>query len=45
MKKKKVAYSSAMARNAIKRDFRSYKMAAGGHFVNKKIYINTEVAY
>ena len=25
-----------MARNAIKRDFRSSKMAAGSHFVKKK---------
>ena len=33
-KKIKVAYWSEMARNAIKSDFRSSKMAAGGHFVN-----------
>ena len=31
----KVAYLSEMARNAIESDFRSSKMAAGGHFVTK----------
>ena len=31
----KVAYWSEMARNAIKSDFRSSKMAAGSHFLNK----------
>ena len=36
-KKKKVAYWSEMARNAIKSDFRSSKMAAGNHFVKKKL--------
>ena len=35
-KKLKVAYWSKMARNAIKSDFRSSKMAAGSHFVNLK---------
>ena len=35
MKKIKVAYSSEMARNAIETDFRSSKLAIGGHFVNK----------
>ena len=30
-----VAYCSEMARNAIERDFWSFKMAAGSHFVNK----------
>ena len=34
---KKVAYRSEMVRNAIKSDFRSYKIAAGGHFVGKKV--------
>ena len=34
-KKIKVAYWSVMARNAIKSDFRSSKMAAGSHFVKK----------
>ena len=34
-KKIKVAYSSEMGGNAIKSDFRSSKMAASGHFVNK----------
>ena len=34
-KKIKVAYWSEMARNAIESHFRSSKMAAGGHFVNK----------
>ena len=33
--KLKVAYWSKMARNAIESDFRSSKMAAGGHFVKK----------
>ena len=32
-----VAYWSEMARNAIESDFRSSKMAAGSHFVRKKI--------
>ena len=32
----KVAYRSEMARNAIKSEFRSSKMGAGGHFVKKK---------
>ena len=31
----KVAYWSEMARNAIETDFRSSKMAAGSHFMNK----------
>ena len=31
--KKKVAYQSEMARNAIKSYLRTSKMAAGGHFV------------
>ena len=35
-KKIKVAYWSEMARNAIKSDFRSSKMAAGSHFVKNK---------
>ena len=34
-KKKEVGYWSEMARNAIESDFRSSKMAAGYHFVNK----------
>ena len=34
-RKMKVAYWSEMARNVIESDFRSYKMAAGGHFVTK----------
>ena len=34
-RKMKVAYWSEMARNAIESDFRSSKMAAGGHFVTK----------
>ena len=34
-KKIKVAYWSEMERNAIESDFRSYKMAAGSHFVKK----------
>ena len=33
--KKKVAYLSEMARNAIESDFRSSKMAAGGQFFFK----------
>ena len=33
--KKKVAYWSEMARNAIESDFQSSKMAAGSHFVEK----------
>ena len=33
--KKKVAYWSEIARNAIKSDFGSSNMAAGSHFVNK----------
>ena len=37
--KKKVAYWSEMVRNAIKSDFRSYKMAAGSHFVKKIIKV------
>ena len=35
-KKIKVVYWSEMARNAIESDFRSSKMAAGSHLVNKK---------
>ena len=31
--KKKVAYRSEMARNAIESYFRTFKMAGGGHFV------------
>ena len=42
--KKKVAHWSEMARNAIKSDFQSSKMAAGGHFV-KKIFQKCKVAY
>ena len=42
-KKKKVAYSSEMARNVIQSDFQSSKMAAGGHFVKKNK--KTKVAY
>ena len=34
-KKKKVAYRSVMARNAIESEFRTSKMGASGHFVNK----------
>ena len=34
IQKKKVAYRSEMARNAIKSYLRTAKMAAGGHFVN-----------
>ena len=37
LKKKKVAYRSEMARNAIKSEFRTSKLGAGGHFVNKKL--------
>ena len=33
--KKKVAYLSEMAKNAIESDFRSSKMGAGGHFVKQ----------
>ena len=33
--KKKVVYRSEMARNAIKSEFRTSKMGAGGDFVNK----------
>ena len=36
VKKMKVAYRSEMARNAIKSEFRTSKMAAGSHFVKKK---------
>ena len=36
LKKIKVAYWSEMARNVIKSDFRSSKMADGSHFVKKK---------
>ena len=38
--KKKVAYWSEMARNAFKSDLRSSKMAAGSHFVKKKLGID-----
>ena len=34
-KKNKVAYRSEMARNAIKSEFRTSKMGAGGHFVKQ----------
>ena len=43
-KKVKVAYWSQMARNAIESDFRSSKMAASSHFVNK-INKKSKVAY
>ena len=38
--KKKVVYWSKMARNAFESDFRSSKMAAGSHFVKKKLCID-----
>ena len=37
LKQKSSVYRSEMARNAIESDFRTSKMAAGGHFVNKII--------
>ena len=36
----KVVYLSEMAKNAIESDFRSSKMAAGSHFVKKKLRID-----
>ena len=39
-KKIKVAYRSAMARNAIESEFRTSKMADGSHFVKKYQKIN-----
>ena len=41
---KKVAYWSEMARNVMESDFRSSKIAAGGHFV-KKFSKKLKVAY
>ena len=38
----KVVYWSEMARNATKSDFRTSKMAAGSHFVKKKITKKTK---
>ena len=39
-KKNKVAYRSEMAKNAIKGEFRTSKMGAGGYFVKKKFHID-----
>ena len=39
LKKIKVEYWSEMARNAIKREFRTSKMGTGGHFVKKSVLI------
>ena len=41
----KVAYWSEMARNAIESDFRSSKMATGGHFVDKKSKLRIDLKW
>ena len=44
-KKIKVAYWSKMARNVMERDFRSSKMAAGSHFVEKKSKLRIDLKW
>ena len=44
-KKNKIAYQCEMDRNEIESDFRTSKMAAGSHFVKKKLKLHIDLKW